>query len=343
VRILLTGGGGFLGGAVAKRLVENGHSVRSFSRGHYPALEALGVNHVGGDLGDREAVIAAAKGRDAIVHTAAKAGVWGDEAEYRRANLHGTRNVLAACRAHQVPRLVYTSTPSVVHVDGGIEGGDESLPYTDDPKTPYVATKIPAEREALGADSDRLGVVALRPHLIWGPGDPHLVPRVIARGKRGRIALPNGGRQLVDTIYIDNAADAHVAALERLGPGADVAGKAYFISNDEPVPLRRIVLGVLRAAGVDDPKVVPIPRRVARAVGATLETVFTAARIQREPPFTRFVAEQLSTPHWFDISAAKRDLEWRPAVSIDEGLARLADAFAAERSNHGPARVSRAF
>jgi len=343
MRVLLTGGGGFLGGAVAERLVERGHSVRSFSRGSYPALEALGVHHVQGDLGDREAVIAAAKGRDAIVHTAAKAGVWGDEAEYRRANLFGTRNVLAACRAHQVPRLVYTSTPSVVHVDGGIEGGDESLPYTDDPKTPYVATKIPAEQEALDADSDRLGVVALRPHLIWGPGDPHLVPRIVARARRGRIALPNGGRQLVDTVYIDNAADAHVAALERLGPGAAIAGKAYFITNDEPVPLRRIVVGILRAAGVEDPKVIPIPRRLARAVGAALETAFTVARVEREPPFTRFVAEQLSTPHWFDISAAKRDLGWRPEVSLDEGLSRLEASFVGARSNHGPARVSRAF
>ena len=323
MRVLLTGGGGFLGGAIAARLVARGHSVRSFSRGRYDSLDALGVTHVRGDLSDRASVIAAAQGCDAVVHTAAKAGVWGAYDDYRRANLDGTRNVLAACRAHHIPKLVYTSTPSVVHAGGPIEGGDESLPYTERPSTAYQATKTQAEREALEANREHLSVVALRPHLIWGPGDPHLVPRILARGRRGRIALPGGGRELVDTVYVDNAADAHVAALDRLGPDSACTGKAYFVTNDDPRPMREIVLAILRAGGIADPKVVPIPNGVARFAGALMEKAFTLARAEREPPLTRFVVQQLSTAHWFDISAAKRDLGWAPAVSIEDGMERL--------------------
>ena len=322
MRILVTGGGGFLGGAIVRLLVARGHVVRSFSRGRYPELEALGVEHARGDLGERRAVVEAAEGCDAIVHTAAKAGVWGAYDEYRRANVIGTENVLAACRARAVPRLVYTSTPSVVHAGGDIEDGDESLPYSTRPSTAYQATKITAERMVLAAASDALSVVALRPHLVWGPGDPHLIPRILARGRRGRIALPGGGRKAVDTTYVDNAAAAHVAALERLGPGAACHGRAYFVTNGEPRPLRDIVLGVLRASGIDA-KVVPIPRAVAHAAGAALEAAFRLARAEHEPPLTRFVAEQLSTAHCFDIGAARRDLGWSPAVSIDEGLERL--------------------
>ncbi|HJL15541.1 MAG TPA: NAD-dependent epimerase/dehydratase family protein [Sandaracinaceae bacterium LLY-WYZ-13_1] len=329
MKVLLTGGGGFLGRAIAARLAARGHEVRSFSRGTHAVLDELGIPHVRGDLANRQDVLAAAAGCDAIVHTAAKAGVWGDYESYRRANLDGTRNVLAACRRHQVPRLLYTSTPSVAHTGGDIEGGDETLPYCTEPKTPYQATKTQAEQEVLAAQGGDLQVVALRPHLIWGPGDPHLVPRILERGRSGRIALPGGGRQRVDTTYVDNAADAHVAALERLRPGASCAGRAYFITNGEPRPLRTIVLGILEAAGVHA-RVVPVPRRVASAAGAALEAAFRWAGSEREPPLTRFVVEQLCTAHWFDISAAERDLGWTPAVGIDEGLARLRASFEGE-------------
>lgn len=331
MKVLVTGAGGFLGGAIARALIARGHSVRSFSRGRYPALDALGVEHARGDLADRDAIRAAAAGCDAIVHTAAKAGVWGSAREYRDTNVIGTENVLAACRAASIERLVYTSTPSVVHAGGDIEGGDESLPYTTHPSTAYQATKTEAEKIVLAAQSRSLSVVALRPHLVWGPGDPHLVPRILARGRRGRIALPGGGTHRVDTIYVDNAADAHVAALERLAPEAACAGRAYFVTNGEPVPLRDIVLGILRAGGIEA-RVVPIPPRLAHAAGAILETAFRLARTDREPPLTRFVAEQLSTAHWFDITAARRDLGWSPAVSIDEGLALLRDSLRACRS-----------
>lgn len=326
MRVLVTGGGGFLGGAIAQKLLARGDDVRTFSRARHPELDALDVDHVRGDIADAAAVKNAARGCAAIVHTAAKAGVWGAREEYRRANVVGTGNVLAACRAHGVERLVYTSTPSVVHAGGDIEGGDESLPYTEHPTSHYQATKLAAERAVLGAQRDGLSVVALRPHLIWGPGDPHLVPRIVERGKRGRIALPGGGEKLVDTVYVDNAADAHLAALDRLGGSSACAGRAYFVTNGEPRPLREIVLAILRAAGVDA-KVIAVPGSIARGAGAVLETLYRAARRPNEPPLTRFVAEQLSSAHWFDIGAARRDLGWTPAVSIDRGLERLRAYF----------------
>jgi nucleoside-diphosphate-sugar epimerase len=321
MKVLVTGGGGFLGAAIAKKLVERGDYVRTFSRTRHAELDALYVDDVRGDVADAVAIKNAARGCDAVIHTAAKAGVWGPIEEYRRANVIGTGNVLAACRAHGVARLVYTSTPSVAHAGGDIEGGDESLPYSDHPTSPYQATKIAAERAVLGAQRDGLSVIALRPHLLWGPGDPHLVPRIIERGRRGRIALPGGGTQLVDTTYVDNAADAHVSALD-----ARVTGRAYFITNGEPRPLASIVLSILRAAKIEA-KVVAIPRPVAHAAGALLETAFKTLRRDREPPLTRFVAEQLSTAHWFSIEAAKRDLGWAPRITIDEGLERLARYF----------------
>ncbi len=332
MRVLVTGGGGFLGRAIVHRLIERGHEVRTFSRGRYRDLEALGADQARGDLGDADAVRAAVRHCDAVIHTAAKAGVWGDPEEYRRANVLGTQHVLDACRAHGAHRLVYTSTPSVVHSGGSIEGGDESLPYATHPSTAYQATKIEAERRALAAPGKDLWVTALRPHLIWGPGDPHLVPRILARGKRGRIALPGGGTQLVDTVYVDNAADAHVAALEKLELGSACAGRAYFVTNDEPRTLAAIVLGILAAAEIDA-KVVAIPRAVAHAAGAFLEGAFRLTRMKREPPLTRFVAEQLSTAHYFDITAAKRDLEWSPRITIDEGLQRLHASMSASRSH----------
>lgn len=326
MKVLVTGGGGFLGGAIVRKLIARNVRVRSFSRGRYPELEALGVEHAQGDLAERDAVIDAARGCDAVIHTAAKAGVWGPDEEYARANVVGTENVLAACRALGISRLVYTSTPSVVHPGGDLEGGDESLPYATQPKTAYQATKIEAEKKVLAAAREGLAVVALRPHLVWGPGDPHLVPRIIERGRSGRIALPGGGHKKIDAVYVDNAADAHIAALERLEPNAACAGRAYFITNGEPWPLRDVVLGILRAAGIE-PRVVPIPPSIALLAGAALEKAFRLAKIEREPPLTRFVAEQLSTAHFFDIAAARRDLGWSPAVSMEEGFQRLREAL----------------
>ena len=332
MRVLVTGGGGFLGGAIVRRLVARGDRVRSFARGEYPELEKLGVEVRRGDLCDADAVAAATLGCERVFHVAAMPGVWGAYKKYYRTNVVGTDNVLAACRAQGVERLVYTSTPSVVHAGGDIEGGDESLPYATQYSAHYPRTKAVAERRVLEANDGNLSTVALRPHLIWGPGDNHLIPRILARGRAGRLRLIGNRPNLIDTVYIDNAADAHILAADRLEPSAACAGNAYFISNGQPVTLAEITNGILAAAGLP-----PVTRRIsaplAYAIGALAELAYGLLRIRKEPPLTRFLARQLSTAHWFEIGAARRDLGYEPAVSIGEGLRRLAESLCAEQTS----------
>ena len=275
----------------------------------------------------------AAHGADVVFHVAAKAGVWGPYADYHRANVEGTRSVLEACRIARVGRLVYTSSPSVVAGigSGNIEGANESLPYPKRYATAYPQTKAEAERLVMAANGSGLATVALRPHLIWGPGDNHLIPRIIARVRSGRLRQVGDGTNKVDSIYVDNAADAHVLAADRLaasGSEAPPAGRAYFISQNDPRPLWDLVNGILRAAHLG-PVTRSISPGMAHAAGATLELVHRMFRLPGEPLMTRFVAHQLSTAHWFDTSAATRDLGYEPTISIDEGLARLERWFTA--------------
>jgi nucleoside-diphosphate-sugar epimerase len=335
MKILVTGGAGFLGQALCKALLAEGHDVSSFQRSHSPALAAMGVRQLRGDLADAGAVHAAFEGQDAIFHNAAKAGAWGSHASYFSANVTGTRNVLAAMRAHGIGKLVYTSTPSVTHSGRTpVEGGNETdTPYGRGFKAPYPATKLIAEEEVLAANDATLATVALRPRLIWGPGDTRLLPRLVDRARAGRLRFIGGGHNRMDTTYIDNAAQAHVDAFKVLAPGAANAGKAYFISNGEPRPVRQIVNDMLAAAGVA-PVTGSVPYPVAYAAGALLEGVWTALRLKGEPPMTRFLAEQLSTPHWYDISAAQRDFGYTPKITTAEGLQRLAAWW---RSQNGAA------
>ena len=325
MKILVTGGGGFLGQGLCRALLERGHSVTSFQRTFYPALEQFGVRQALGDLADADAVHSALANQEAIFHNAAKAGAWGSYASYYDANVRGTENVLAACRAHDIGKLVYTSTPSVTHSGRTpVEGGNEiDTPYGTNFKAAYPTTKTIAEKSVLAANDARLATVALRPRLIWGPGDNQLLPRLVERAQAGRLRFIAGGHNRMDTTYIDNAVQAHMNAFEYLAPGAACAGKAYFISNGEPMPVREIVNGLLKAAGVA-PVSASIPYPVAYAAGALLETAWHLFPLKGEPPMTRFLAEQLSTPHWYDISAAKRDFGYVPTISIDDGLARLA-------------------
>lgn len=319
---LVTGGGGFLGGAIVRMLREQGHEVRSIARGAYPELEALGVTVLRGDLADADAVLAAVAGVDVVFHVAAKAGVWGPYEEYYRANVVGTQNVIAACLAHGVRRLVYTSSPSVVFDGTDMEGVDESVPYPAHHENAYQATKAIAEQQVLAANSPSLSTVALRPHLIWGPGDNHLVPRIVARGKAGKLKRIGRRPKLIDGCYVDNAAHAHLMAAHAMQACGACAGKAYFIAQGEPVPLWDMVNHILEAAGVR-PVTATIPVAAAMAAGAILEGVYSALKLPGEPLMTRFVAQELSTAHWFDLSAAKRDLRYEPIVSLDEGLRRL--------------------
>ncbi|MCK5379557.1 MAG: NAD-dependent epimerase/dehydratase family protein [Acidobacteria bacterium] len=316
---LVTGGGGFLGKAIVKGLLERGVSVRSFSRGAYPELEAGGVECFRGDLADSEAVTAAVEGCDVAFHVGAKAGIWGSYSEFYEANVRGTENVLAACAGHGVERLIYTSSPSVVHGGEAIEGGDESLPYPDHFEAPYPETKAMAEQMVLAANGLDLMTIALRPHLIWGPEDNHLVPKIVGRARAGKLRLVGDGGNLVDTIYIDNAADAHLDAFDRLIAGAECCGKAYFITNGEPRPIKEIIDRMVGAAGLP-PVEKHVAMGVAVAAGRTLEMVHRLFAPSKEPMMTAFLARQLGTAHWFDISAARRDLGYEPAVSLDEGF-----------------------
>jgi 2-alkyl-3-oxoalkanoate reductase len=319
-KILVTGGGGFLGGAIVSRLVKRGDSVRSFSRGSYPKLDSLGVEQIRGDIADKAAVEKALAGVDLVFHTAAKPGVWGAYRHYFDTNVVGTRNVLDACKKHEVSRLVYTSSPSVVFDGRDMEGVDETAPYPETFHAHYPKTKALAEQAVREAAEQGLPGIVLRPHLIWGPGDNHLVPRIIARAKR--LVQVGRGHNLVDTIYIDNAADAHILAADKLKERPDLSGKIYFISQDEPILLWDMINAILGAAGCD-PVTRSISKRTARAIGAVLETIHKLPGIQSEPRMTRFLAEELATAHWFDISAAKRDLGYSPKVSTEEGLIRL--------------------
>jgi len=325
MNILVTGGGGFLGEAICRLLIARGYNVSSFSRHTHPSLDALGVTQIHGDLADAAAVRAACTGRDAVFHSAAKAGAWGPYTDYHRANVIGTQNVLDACRTLGIARLVYTSTPSVTHRAGhAVEGGNEiDTPYGDPFRAAYPATKAIAERAVLTANDATLASVALRPRLIWGPGDPHLLPGLVARARAGRLRLIDRGDNRIDTTFIDNAAQAHLDAFDHLWPGSACAGKAYFISNGEPRPLREIVNALLCAANV--PQVsASIPYRLAYGIGAVCELAWRTLPLRGEPPLTRFLAEQLATPHWYDISAAERDFGYRPRISLDEGFDRLA-------------------
>jgi 2-alkyl-3-oxoalkanoate reductase len=324
MKALVTGGGGFLGLAVVRQLRERGDAVRSFSRSRYPVLDALGVEECAGDLADAAAVAKAVEGCEVVFHVAAKAGVWGPFAEFHRANVAGTENVVAACHKLGVSRLVYTSSPSVVFTGGDLEGADESVPYAERFLAAYPRTKRLAEELVLKANGPDLATVALRPHLIWGPGDPHLIPRLIARAKSGQLRMIGRGDNRVDTVFVENAADAHVRAADRLAPGTTVAGKAYFVTNGEPVNLWEFVNRILAAAGLP-PATRRVSARTAYAAGWLLETIHYLLRKSGEPHMTRFVAKELATSHWFNITAARRDLGYEPYVSVDEGLKRLAE------------------
>ena len=328
MKILVTGGGGFLGQALCAGLVERGHQVLSFNRGHYASLQAMGVGQIQGDLADAQAVLHAITGMDAVMHNAAKAGAWGSHESYHQANVVGTDNVLAACRAHGVSKLVYTSTPSVTHrATHPVEGlGADEVPYGEDFQAPYAATKAIAEQRVLAANGATLCTVALRPRLIWGPGDQQLVPRLAQRSRAGRLRLVGDGSNLVDTTYIDNAALAHFLALEALSPGAACAGKAYFISNGEPLPMREVLNKLLAAVGAP-PVEKHISFRTAYRIGAVSERLWPLLRLPGEPPLTRFLAEQLCTPHWYSMEPARRDFGYQPLVSVDEGLIRLKASF----------------
>ena len=322
MKILVTGGGGFLGSTICHQLLARNEKVIAFQRSDSEKLRDLGADIFRGCITDKRLLETALQGVDAVIHTAARAGPWGSYAEYYQPNVLGTENVIAACRSNGIHKLVFTSSPSVVHSDNDIEGGDESLPYPEHFSSHYPATKALAEQRVMAAHDSELQTISLRPHLIWGPGDQHLLPRLVKRARSGKIKLP-APEKLIDAVYIDNAAGAHLLALDCLQSRPEVVGgKTYFISNDEPISHRRIIGGLLEAAGLEV-EIPAISPRLVIAAGTVVETIWRWLRLRSEPPITRFMAEHLATAHWFDISAAKRDLSYEAEVSIAEGLERL--------------------
>lgn len=323
---LVTGGSGFLGGAIVRMLLEREVKVRVLCRGNYPELAKAGCTVFQGEISDAGLVNKAVDGCDLVFHTAAKAGIEEPYSEYERINYQGTLNIIKACQQHKVGRLIYTSSPSVVFSHGDVCGADESLPYPDHYDAYYPKTKSMAEQAALKANSPELAVVALRPHLIWGPGDNHLGPRLVSRARAGRLKFVGDGKNIVDTVYIDNAAEAHILAAEKLAPGSAPAGKAYFITNGEPMPISQITNLIIGAAGVP-PVTATISPKVAWFVGLICEKAFKWLNLKGEPPITRWVAGELSTAHWFNIDAARRDFGYQPKISIEEGIRRLHEAY----------------
>ncbi len=321
--VFVTGASGFIGGRLAERLLAEGRKVRVLSRRPLPELEARGAEVIPGDLHDEHALARGCLAADTVFHVAGRVGVWGPSADFFHVNVAGTQKLLAAAHDAGVPRFVYTSSPSVVYNGGDLAGVDESAPLCTAAPCPYPTSKAAAERLVLAAHRKDFATVALRPHLVWGPGDRNVVPRVLALAKAGKLKIIGSGRNRVDVTHIANVIDAHLLAEGTLAqPGHRAGGRSYFITNGEPVVLWDWVNQLLR--GLGHPEItqrVPLP--VAYAVGGAMEALWRVLPLKGEPPMTRFVAKEMATDHWFDISAARRDLGYHPLVTMAQGTAEL--------------------
>jgi nucleoside-diphosphate-sugar epimerase len=328
MHVLVTGCGGFLGREIVKQLLERGESVRGLSRGAYPELEKLGVELRRGDVVDKQHVVDAVDGVDAVIHCAAIAGLWGPWQRYHSINTLGTINVIDACKVGGVKTLVHCSSPSVTFDGTDQSGIDESAPYPEKHLCHYSHTKALAEQAVLSAHlQGQFHTAALRPHLIWGAEDPHLFPRLIQRARQGRLTIVGNGKNRIDTVHVRNAAAAHIHALDHLQQDNPLGGgKAFFITQDEPVNCWNWISQILEIANVQPPRR-QIGLRTAWRIGIAFETAYRLARIDREPPMTRFLAAQLACDHYFDITAAKTILGYRPIINIASGLDELRSAW----------------
>lgn len=327
---LVTGAAGFLGRCLVEQLTARGGTVRAFCRRPCPDLDALGAEVMLADLRDAEATAAACAGIDTVFHAAGVAGIWGPWQHYYGVNTLGTRHVIEGCRRHGVRRLIYTSSPSVTFDGRDQCGVDESAPYAGRWLCHYPHTKALAEQEVLAAhDGQRLLTCALRPHLIWGPRDRHLVPRLIEPARSGQLRRVGRGRNLIDMIFVENAAEAHLQAADALRPGSAVGGRAYFISQGEPVNCWRWIDELLALAGLP-PVRQAISLSAAWTAGAVLEGIHRLFRLEGEPRMTRFLAAQLGRSHYFNIDRARHDFGFAPRVSTEEGMQRLAAELRAE-------------
>lgn len=320
----MTGYGGFLGQAICRELIVNGFRVRGLARGRYPQLQQLGVECLQASATDQTACDKACEGVDAVIHTAALAGVWGKTSDFENANVVATDNLLSASRRNRISAFVYTSSPSVTFDGAAQRNINEQAAYPTRWLCDYPRTKAIAEQRVLATNGeDSMSTCSLRPHLIWGVGDPHLIPRVIERCRTGRLRRVGDGKNLIDTVHVDHAAIAHRLALERmLAKDTNASGRAYFITDGAPVECWDWITTILKSAGLKPPQK-SISFQAAYRLGAVLETLYRLARIKSEPPMTRFVAAQLGVDHYFDISAAKERLGYIPIQNRDERIAEL--------------------
>jgi nucleoside-diphosphate-sugar epimerase len=345
--VFITGASGFIGGRIAVRLLDEGRPVRVLSRRPLPEFEKLGAQVFLGDLDNVEALRRGCDGVATVFHVAGRVGVWGPSNDFIRVNVEGTDNVIVACRAAGVRRLIYTSSPSVVYNGGHLAGVDESAPLCRKAPCAYPTSKAAAERLVTEANTPGLATVSLRPHLVWGPGDKNVVPRVVALARQGRLKIIGSGQNKVDVTHIANVVDAHLLAEQALAkchlirdtssghyrvdchalsdtPSGvpNPGGKAYFITNGEPVVLWEWINQLLRGVGITEIRKHVSPG-TAYFAGGVLETLWRVLPLKGEPPMTRFVAKELATDHWFDITAARRDLGYNPRVTMAAGTAEL--------------------
>ncbi len=331
MKALVTGAAGFLGRYVAEQLAARGDQVRALCRQDSRGLDAIGAEVVRADLRDRPAVVAACRDCEVVFHVGGRAGIGGRWKDYYEANVLGTRHVVEGCLRAGVARLVFTSSPSVTFDGRSQEGIDESVPYPKRWLSSYPRSKALAEQQVLAANGrGNLLSCALRPHLIWGPHDRHLVPRILAEGRRGRLRRIGDGTNRIDTIYVENAAEAHLLAADALRPGSPVAGRAYFISQGEPVNGWAWIDEILALAGLP-----PVRRSIsfpaAWVIGSFWDLVYGLLPLAGQPPLSRFMVAELSTSHFFDISRARSDFGYRPRISLAEGMRRLATSMSTVR------------
>ncbi|MEA2024840.1 MAG: NAD-dependent epimerase/dehydratase family protein [Actinomycetota bacterium] len=322
MKVLVTGATSLLGRTLVTRLRDRGDDVSVFQR----RTGGLDVTEHLGDVADRAAIAGAMHGAEAVIHLAARVAAIGPWAQFEEANIEGTRNVVDSARQAGVTRFVQVSSPSVAHSGQSLVGAPAGPADPDRARGCYARSKAHAELIALAANSSEMAVVAIRPHLVWGPGDTQLVGRIVDRARAGRLAIVGSGTALIDTTYIDNAADALVAALDRV---PEIGGRPFVVTNGQPRTVREILSRIMLAAGLD-PSLIKIPYQVARIGGLAVERIWDRRDTQDDPPMTSFLAEQLGTAHWFDQSETRQALEWEPKVTLDEGFRRLGDWFEGE-------------
>jgi 2-alkyl-3-oxoalkanoate reductase len=326
MRVLITGGGGFLGRSLAKKLLDLGYIVTVLGRHSYPKFKK-NFSYIKADVRNLSSMVKALENQDAVFHTASIPGIWGRYDNFYKTDVNGTQNIIFACQKNKVKKLIYTSSPSVVFSQNDIEGVNEQVPYPDKYLCHYSKTKAIAEKMVIAANGNQnLATVCIRPHLIWGPGDPHLLPRIVNRAKNRKLIRVGEGKNLVDMIYIDNAVEAHIKVFEKLDINSPVAGKSYFVSDDKPILLWGwidLILNELNLPAITK----QISFKYAFFLGRSLEFFYKIFGVNKEPLMTRFLATQLAKSHYFDITQSKKDFGYKPIVTNEEGVKRLVNDY----------------